>query len=92
MTKFINSNNFGPKNGVINYEKIDLLISLFNLKLEKKSNKDKEIFHLNTTLDAAPYMNDATLEGAKKSALSAGWVLTYTEDNYQSMTYTLKKI
>ena len=70
--------------------KIDLVIEKFNQKIQK--DEDGGSYSLNTILDDIPYLNEAETEKITKQALKMNYKFKASNDNYQSVMYSIKKI
>ncbi len=74
--------------------KVLLLIKQFNILLKnpfKYENEDGS-FHLNTGIDNIQELNPIEMDHAVELAKAKGWVLTQSDDNYDTVTYKLDKI
>lgn len=89
---FINANDVNTRDVEIRHDKVESFISKFNTALQSKKCDGDGAFRLNTVLDKIPFLFKAEFELAKKNANTNGWELTEMEDNYNTVTYCLKRI
>jgi hypothetical protein len=68
----------------INYEKIDFFIVRFNELMLQKKNK------MNNALDRCPILNDFEFQKVNEQANLDGYEISKEEDNYGTITYTIK--
>ena len=75
----------------ITLKKIGKFIAKFNSCIKKGEETGDGAFHLNDGLDNIPTLNDSEFNYCIQLALLQGWILTQFNDNYQSITYKMKK-
>lgn len=75
-----------PKEEKIDKNKIDKFIEMFNILMIK------DVFSANTGLNNIPYLYPNEYDVVKSKALEAGYYLTATDDNYNTVTYVMKHI
>ena len=93
MEKFINASEVKLKSESVDESKLEIFIKQFNkfISAGGRSNNSDD-FCLNNGLDSIPTLNDTEFETAVKLAKNEGWVLTRQNDNYQSISYKMRKI
>lgn len=64
-------------------EKVDLFIDIFNNSIKQNH------FSLNTGLSKIPRLSQSEFELAKSQAMNNGYILTQSDDNYNTKTYKL---
>ena len=95
MKTFIKSSALKKRKEKISKIVVDEFIEKFNKFIEKGGNYPKqnlERFSMNNGLDKIPTLNDSEFILAVKLALKSGWTLTQHPDNYQTTSYTMKKL
>lgn len=75
-----------PKEEKIDENKVDEFIERFNNLMKK------DLFSANTVLNNIPYLYPNEFNFVKSKAFEAGYHLTATDDNYNTVTYIMKHI
>ena len=88
---FINAKKVKSRKEKIDAKKVEKFISVFNSAIKTIYEEDYGV-SLNTGFDKIPMLNYTEFEHAAKLTRKEGWLLTQHEDNYQTISYVLKKL
>lgn len=98
MKTFINASSvkIKQKKEKIEQRNVEKFIDVFNKYIRKGGSFGNttinDTFYLNDCLDGIPTLNNTEFKLAVKEAKKSGWLLEQQEDNYQTISYSMKKI
>jgi len=94
MEKFVNVSDVKIKRQKIDKKKVTDFIELFNKFILNggRFRNGVDSFSMNASLDDIPMLNNSEFKYASKQAKEQGWELIQYPDNYQTTSYSMKKI
>jgi hypothetical protein len=87
---FLKAKTLKNRKEKMDIEKVNKFISKFNTKIQSR-DYDEESYLMNNIIDKIPTLNITEFDYSRGLAMQQGWILSQFDDNYQTITYKMKK-